>query len=304
MLIATLPAVHQVPLMTRMFEHPLVGGARYNVGARSPYPPRETLERILEVATRTGKALWVDLKGRQLRVTQWAVPTFGDITLNHSLQVGHPARIWYRGGESSEIVRVVGNRLYVDPPPASAVGQGQAVNVHGPDLVIDGYLTEEDEAYLEACRELGVLDVMLSFVEQASDLSDVRERLPGARLVLKIESPKGLSFVAASPAALAGSRLMAARDDLMINIGDNKAQMLAAVELLIRADPTAILASRIFAGVDKGGAPALGDYSDLRLMELFGYRSFLLSDGLCQRHFNEAMVAWEHYRAATDAGPA
>jgi pyruvate kinase len=300
MLIATLPPVHQSALLSQIVAHPGVGGVRYNIGARSPFPARETLGRVVDATRRANKPLWVDLKGRQLRIVQWAVPTFGDVVLNHEFTVGRPAKMWFRGGEFSEIREVVGRRVFVDPPPPTAVGQGQAVNVDGPELEIRGYLTDEDEEYIEACRDLGIVDVMLSFVEQDSDIAAVRERLPGARPVLKIESQRGLRFIASKSASSAGCRLMAARDDLMINIGENKAEMLPALEMLIQHDSTAILASRVFSGVEKSGAPALADFCDIRLMENLGYRSFLLSDGLCQRHFADAARAWEDYRAVSD----
>jgi pyruvate kinase len=302
MLIATLPAAHQTRLIREIIEHPAVHGVRYNVGARSPYPPRETLERLIEATERAGKLFWVDIKGRQLRIVQWAVPTFGDITLNHAIEVETPARIFFRGNEWSEIVEVRGNRLFVDPQPPSAVGQGQAVNVHGRNLKIDGYLTEDDEAYLDACAQLGIERVMLSFVEEAEDIAVVRARLPEANCVLKIESPKGLDFIrTASADTLAGCQLMAARDDLMINIGENKTAMFSALELLIKKDPAAILASRIFQGLEqKNGTVTMGDLSDLRLMETLGYRNFLLSDGLCQRFFHEAMQAWDAYRSLSE----
>lgn len=304
MLIATLPAAHQTRLIREIVEHPSVHGVRYNVGARSPFSPLETLQRLIELTEAAGKLFWVDIKGRQLRILQWAVPTYGDIVLNHELEVETPARIFFRGNEWSEIVEVRGNRVYVDPQPPSAVGAGQAVNVHGKNLRIKGYLTPEDEEFLDACNELGIERVMLSFVEEESDIAAVRERLPEARCVLKIESPRGLQFIRdASAETLANCQLMAARDDLMINIGDNKAAMLPALKLLIEKDPDAILASRIFQGIEqKGGAVTMGDISDLRLMETFGYRHFMLSDGLCQRFFKEAMAAWDAYREIWEAG--
>ncbi len=298
MLIATLPAAHQGRLTREIIEHPAIHGVRYNAGARSPYSPRETLERILDMTEAAGKLFWLDLKGRQLRIVQWAVPTFGDIVLNHEVEVETPARIFFRGNEWSRVIEVRGNRVYVDPQPPSAVGQGQAINIHGENLRIHGYLTAEDEAYLEAARDLGIERVMLSFVEEEGDIAAVRERLPNARPVLKIESPKGLGFVRGATASLlAGCQLMAARDDLMINIGENKAAMLPALKLLIEKDPECILASRIFQGIEqKNGAITMGDLSDLRLMELLGYRHFMLSDGLCQRFFVEAIAAWQDYQ--------
>jgi pyruvate kinase len=301
-LLATLPAVHQAALLRRITAHPAISGVRYNVGARSPYPPRETLERVLAVTEAEGKALWVDLKGRQLRILQWAVPTYGDIVLNHEIEVERPARITFRGGEWSEIVEVRGNRVYVDPPPSVAVGQGQAVNVQAAALVIHGYLSEEDEAYLEACRALGIDDIMLSFVEDLQDVASVRERLPGVRPVLKIESLRGLDLLrTAPPEALEGMRVMAARDDLMVNIGPRPAAMLPALDQIIRRDHEAICASRLLLGVERGGGASMADISDLRLMESLGYRTFLLSDGICQRHFDAAVTAWEDYRAVVDA---
>lgn len=300
-LLATLPAAHQTPLLRQILASPSVAGARFNVGARSPWAPRETLERVAAEAERAGKRLWIDLKGRQLRIVQWAVPTFGDIVLNHEIEVELPARIVFRGGESSEIVEVRGNRVFVDPPPANAVGQGQAVNVHARRLEVKGYLTEEDEEYLDAGASLGILDVMLSFVEGPEDVRVVREFLPGVRPVLKIESPAGLEFVrSAGRAGLAGCRLMAARDDLMVNLGGNPAEMLPALEELVAIDPETILASRVFQGVEQKGTPSLADFCDIRLMETLGYRTFLLSDGICLRRFAEAAAAWEQYRTVTD----
>ncbi|MBI4861559.1 MAG: hypothetical protein HY815_15050, partial [Candidatus Riflebacteria bacterium] len=81
MLIATLPSLHRMPLLQRMVNHPDIGGVRYNVGARTALAPREVLARLAEIAQEAGKTLWIDLKGRQLRITKWADPTYGDIEL-------------------------------------------------------------------------------------------------------------------------------------------------------------------------------------------------------------------------------
>ena len=301
MRIATLPAAHQRALCQQILDHPFIDGVRYNSGARSPEPPLETVSRLLEWATSAGKRLWIDLKGRQLRIEQWAVPTFGDIVLNHSLEVDLPAQLILRHGEETRIVAINGRSVFVDPPPATAVGQGQAVNVRGANLRIDGYLTPDDHAYLQACRELGVLDVMLSFVEQADDISTVRQLLPGARCVLKIESMRGLAFVqAASAAELAGCQLMAARDDLYVNIEPSPAAILPALALLVQRDPEAICASRLFAGLEhaKGAVPSIGDLTDLCYMQQLGYKHFMLSDGICQRRFADVMQAWQDFHGA------
>jgi len=39
----------------------------------------------------------------------------------------------------------------------------------------------------------------------------------------------------------------------------------------------------------------MGDWSDLYLMQIMGYKNFMLSDGISGRHFDEAMIAWQNY---------
>lgn len=304
MLIVTLPAVHQEELMEQIIAHPLVGGVRYNVGAVSPYSPKETLERVLELTGHYGKKFWLDLKGRQLRIVQWAVPTYGKIILNHEIQVDVPAKVFFRGNEWSELKVVRGNTIYVDPPPLNAVGQGQAINIQGENLKIHDYLTDEDVDYIQVASDLQIHNYMLSFVEGVQDVNEVQNLLEAnsrydrnlpTEFVLKIESPKGLALLDQPPPSRHDLRLMAACDDLMINIGENKARMLPALEKIIEADPEAIAASRIFSGLEKGGEVMLGDWSHLRLLKQMGYKNFMLSDGISIRHFDNAIRAWQDF---------
>lgn len=300
MLIATLPAVHQEELMEKIISCPQVREVRYNIGAASPYPPKETLERILALTDRYGKRLWVDLKGRQLRIIHWAVPVYGKIILNHEVEVDLPARIFFRGNEWSEIKFTRGNQVFVDPPPRHAVGAGQAVNIVGENLRIKGYLTEDDVAYIAAAKELGVLNLMLSFVERWTDVYAVRELAgdaAGMTMILKIESRQGLHFVETECCddRYKEINLMAARDDLTVNIGDNKARIIPALKNIIACDPEAILASRIFSGLEHEGAVSMGDLADLYLARQMGYKNFMFSDGLCQRHFDAAIAEWTKF---------
>ncbi len=301
LLIATLPAVHQERLLTQIISHPLVDEVRYNTGVCSAYSPKETLTRILALTERFEKKLWVDLKGRQLRIVEWAVPNFGKIVLNHGLEVDCPARVYFRGNDYSELKVVRGNVIYVDPPPKYAVGNGQAINIHGNNLNIKGYFTEEDLAYITTSCELGINNFMLSFVENASDIDEFNALISKQpykpekiNVVLKIESPKGLEFIEKT-ALLPNCNLMAARDDLMINIGHNKTKILPALEKIIKSDPEAIVASRIFAGLETAGSISMGDLADIKLMQLLGYKRFMLSDGICNQHFEKAIQAWQDF---------
>ncbi|MCK4540432.1 hypothetical protein KAU09_04745 [Candidatus Parcubacteria bacterium] len=311
MLIATLPAVHRSELLEKVISHPLIKGVRYNTGYVTPYSPKETLKRILELIERYGKILWIDLKCRQLRIANWAVPDYGKIILNHEIEVDCPARVYFRGNEWSEIKVARGNVIYVDPPPKSAVGEGQAINIHGDNLKIKGFLTDEDRVYINAACGFGINKFMLSFVECIDDIKEAEEELKKnlnydflnnpAQFILKIESLKGLEFVRSMPAKISeGFQMMAARDDLMINIGENKAMMLPAIQKIIMKDPNAIVASRIFSGLENDGTVSMADFSDLKLMKMMGYKNFMLSDGICQKHFGKAMKAWQDFHDITD----
>ena len=167
----------------------------------------------------------------------------------------------------------------------------------GNNLKIKGdYLTDTDKQYIEAAKRLGIHDYMLSFVEQEEDLQAVRSLDPDSRLVLKIESPKGLTYTAQNYSAGRDGNLMAARDDLMINIGDNKAEMLNALELIVQRDPDAIAASHIFISLSTLGYLTMADISDLRLLHDMGYKHFMLSDDVSHRCFDGAMKAWQDFR--------
>ena len=135
---------------------------------------------------------------------------------------------------------------------------------------------------------------MLSFVEE--NLIWKRWLNSEAKMVLKIESPRGLDFMSHADFNCHLAAHDSARDDLMINIGDNKTLMIAALYAIIEKDPNAIIASRIFSGIESDGNVSMGDLSDLKLMQMIGYKNFMLSDGICDRHFDRAIKAWKDFQ--------
>jgi len=304
MLIITLPPVHQKKLLREVISHPQVQAVRYNTGVDSAYSQRETLEKILELTVKYGKPFYVDLKGRQLRVVEWATLPFGPIVLNHRIKVDLPAKVFFRGDDSCDLREVVdGRKLYVDPLPKYPVGRGQAVNVIGKNLEIDRFFTDNDYAYTKAAIDLGVSRFMLSFVEDMDYIVALEELLQrysdGNRsseyeIVLKIESQAGVEFVRnASDGLLSDYQLMAARDDLMIQIGGLK--MIEAIGVIIERDPDAICASRLLMGLEQAGEVTMADISDLQLMQRMGYKRFMLSDGVSRNNFKEAIKFWRKY---------
>jgi hypothetical protein len=280
MLYATLPPPQsaQMPVVAK---EPLVEGVRFNTGTRTPYCPRECLQ-ILKNATRD-KEFWIDLKCRQPRIIKWADPTFSDIELNHEVTVDLPAKIIFRGEHATNIVAVNGNKVFVDPRPKHVVGAGQAVNILGSNLKIEGFFIDSDLEYINAGIELGIHRYMLSYVEQESDIAQMIERDPQAIIVAKIETQKGLEFVRDVYPSFSGSiRLLAAMDDLYTNIGPDETEMIPALKTIISADPNAIAASRLFLSLEDNETMSLQDQAFFRFLEAMGYNSFMLSDDLCK----------------------
>ena len=299
MLIATLPSIHRQELLHQIVSCPEVGGVRYNTGMASPYDPEETLRIAKDEVDRCGKKLWVDLKGRQLRIVRWAVPDYGKIVLNHEVETDGEAYVIFRGGDKHTLKLAHGDTIYVDPPPRHAVGEGQSVNIIGNNVKIRGYLTEGDLAYIRAARKLGIYSFMLSFVEGWSDVAEVIAAYGDSSdapldLRLKIESPAGMSFVTGlTEKSLRPHGLIAARDDLYATIGDRRSMIIKCLKAIVAKDPQAIVASRLFTGIERDGNLALSDITDIELMKRIGYEHFMLSDRICSLNFPETIVAWK-----------
>jgi pyruvate kinase len=255
--------------------HPLVAGLRLNTVMPIKGPLCETLERLAAL----GQPLWVDLKGRQLRVVGAAMPPFTEVRVSHRVEVPVPADAFFSDGrEYARVVAVDGDRLILEESPRRLVGPGESVNIVHPSLEIDGTLTETDRAYLAAMRDVGLSTVMLSFVERRSDVDEVRELLPGAELVLKIESRRGLDF--AREHGTECGRLMAARGDLYVEVVEPH-RIVGALRSIAAADPNAIVASRLFGSLARDPVPDAADVSDAAFLMSLGYRTFMLGDEVC-----------------------
>ena len=290
-LLATLPSLSNMKRVQNVFKAPHIAEVRFNTGAHSPYSVEDTLKMLMELAEKYKKVLWIDLKGRQLRVAKWADPVYSCIELNHKIKVSYPAKIYFRNGDGVNIAHIKdGNKLFVNPLPRETLGAGQSVNIIAKDLEIEGYLTEKDKQYLKVCKELGLNRIMASFVESFEDLSEILQILPNAQIVSKIESLKGMAFIEQYNVP----NLMAARDDLFLQTGQN-CDMLKHLRTIISRDSGAICASKIFLSLEKREPADLADYSDLELMYSMGYRKFMLCDNVCNYSFEAAIKAWENF---------
>jgi hypothetical protein len=257
--------------------HPLVCGLRLNTVMPVRDGPVEAIERLQAF----GQPLWIDLKGRQLRIVGAAIPPYTEVRLSHPIRVNTPVDAFFSdGSECVRIVAVDGNRLILEDGPRRLIGPGESVNIVHPSLKIEGTLTETDRAYLTAMRNLGLNRVMLSYVENASDVDEVRHLLPGVEMMLKIETQRGLDYARKYGASL--GRLMAARGDLYVEVLQPH-RVVSALRDVIAADPDAVVASRIFDSLAWHPVPDSADIGDVAYLLSLGYRTFMLGDGVCLR---------------------
>ncbi|MCL4822364.1 MAG: hypothetical protein KJ067_24820 [Vicinamibacteria bacterium] len=264
--------------------HPLVAGLRLNTVMPLAAPVPEVLARL----SGFGLPLWVDLKGRQLRLASAAVPPFTEVRVSHRIRVPVPCDVFFRDGrEHARLIAVDGDRLILDDGPRRVLGPGESVNVVHPALEVEGTLTPNDLAFLDAMKALGLHRVLLSFVEHVEDVAEVQGRLPGAEVACKIESRRGLALVRRNVDGL--GRLVAARGDLYVEVREPH-RIAGAVREVIRADPEAWVASRIFPGLAHDPVPACPEIGDVAWLLSLGYRTFLLGDEICL-HRESALAA-------------
>jgi pyruvate kinase len=210
-----------------------------------------------------------------------AIPPFTEVRVSHPLQVRTPVDAFFSDGrEHARVVAVNGDRLILEDGPRRLVGPGESVNIPDASLQIDGTLTQTDLSYLAAMRELGLRQVMLSFVESVNDVDELRELLPGVEPVLKLESLRGLEF--ARRHGSSQGRLMAARGDLYVEVY-RPHSLVGALRTVIAADPQAVVASRLFPGLAQHPVPEATEICDAAFLIALGYRSFLLGDEVCLR---------------------
>ncbi len=258
--------------------HPLVTGFRLNtVMPLAGEARRDALARL----SRLGPPLWVDLKGRQLRVVEAAVPPFTAVRVSHRIRVPTPCDIFFCDGkEAARLVAVDGDRLLLEEGPRRVVGPGESVNVVHPALEVEGSLTGGDRAWLAAMRELGLTKAMLSFVEREEDVAELEAGLPGVEPMLKIESRRGLAFAGRNGGSL--GRLVAARGDLFVEVREPH-RIIGALRDVIAVDPHAVVASRIFPALARTPVPVASEICDVAFLLALGYRTFLLGDEVCLR---------------------
>ncbi len=273
-IVTTPPYAH---FLADVAAHPIVSGFRLN----TVMPLRESQREVLERLNKFRQPVWVDLKGRQLRVVGAAIPPYTEVKLSHRIKVETPVDAFFSDGlERVRVAAVDGDRLILADGPRRLVGPGESVNIMHPSLRIEGTLTDTDRTYLAAMKELGMTKVMLSYVESVEDVEEVKSLLPNAEVILKIETQRGLDF--AKKHGAKHGQLMAARGDLYVEVL-RPHRVANAVKTIIQADKDAIVASRILDSMAASPIPASADIGDVAFLLEIGYRTFMLGDQVCLR---------------------
>ncbi|MFZ0548767.1 MAG: pyruvate kinase [Candidatus Promineifilaceae bacterium] len=255
--------------------HRIVSGLRLN----TVMPLKEEKVDALKRLQSYGRPVWVDLKGRQLRVIGAAIPPYTEVILSHPIEVETPTDAFFSdGNELVRIAAVDGNRLILEDGPRRLIGPGESVNIPHPSLKILGTLTDTDRDYLAAMKSIGMNKVMLSYVESPEDVAEIQSLLPGAEVVLKIETLPGLAF--SRKYGTEHGRLMAARGDLFVEV-IRPHKVISALSTIIKADPEAMVASRLFDSLAYQPIPESADIGDVAFLLSLGYRTFMFGDRIC-----------------------
>ena len=273
-LIVTLPNLNDEKSINEMIDYEEIDSFRFNSGVNQLMTSYEIIDRLIRIRELSGKKIWIDLKGRQLRVKSWGEVNYECIELNHDIDIEYPAYVLFRDGSKCEIIRCRDNKILLNNCPFHAVGKGQSLNISAKSLNISGYLTDQDKELISIGSEYGFNDYMASFVESYDDLSEIISLNKWANIISKIESLKGIKFILENGANL---NLMAARDDLFIN-SDCSYEMINYLKYIISKDKNAICASKIFSNLCNCGKFSMNDYIDLEYMYLLGYRNYMLQD--------------------------
>lgn len=303
------------------------------------------LEKELESLKTFGPTvpLYFDAKGRQPRV-KWVDKENTDnldLRLNHQVSVRTPVKVLFKAGADSAVLDHLeedGQRLVFRGGPAYVVNPGESIHILNPSfrvLTPNSLFTDEEKAKLEKVRKAGFKKYFLSYVECQKDIDEFRELVgKDVLIMLKIENQDGIRFVANEFKKSDNLILVAARGDLYIEL-EWAHHMLKALELIIKKDPEACVASRIMLSVvndmknkkiynaikivrsddfktadhDRAvektllslinrDTPSCADFCELAWLYSLGYRNMMLCDELCLREdlLDLAVSAFDAFR--------
>lgn len=291
------------PHFPKFAADPRLRGIRLNSAMMAPTELTKELE--LAAAPEVEVPLWFDVKGRQMRVAE-VIPDDDhlDLRLNHPIFVRTPATVLFKAGaDAARLDRLEegGRRLVFQGGPHYLVREGESLHIRHPSLEIRGPLfTDAELEKIAMVRAAGCRRWFLSYVEEAADVDRFLELVGrDAEVMLKIESPRGLDYVARDFVKRENLTLVAARGDLYVEL-ERPHEILAATKLIVERDPEACVGSRILLSTIQSGVPECADFSELAWLYDIGYRSMMLCDEIClkEKLLARAVNAFDAFRQA------
>lgn len=265
--------------------------------------------------------LFADVKGRQIRVTEVReYPDHLELVINHSIEAETPFPVLFKAGTDDALLERIedgGQRLVFRGGPRYKVREGESLHVRSDSLHIHRPIfTSTEKEKIEMIKHAGITKFFLSYVEEQRDIDEFLELVgKDAEVWLKIETEKGLRFVAKDWKKRSNLTLVAARGDLYVEI-EQPHLITEALKLIITKDSGACVGSRIllsltdtpvpadlllnalslvetdtaacikrlqmiFATMSAGSpVPSCSDIMDIAWLYENGYRRFLLCDNL------------------------
>lgn len=260
-------------------------------------------------AVRNSVPLYFDLKGRQLRIRK--VIPFADhveLELNHRISVACPTPVLFKAGEDYALLLEIKDpgkgqpqRLVFEPgKPKNNLKEGESLCIRHPTFrVVDQAFPSYEVERIKKVASYGWTRYVLSYVESQRDIDEFRQYVgKDVEIVAKIESRRGLDWVANGYKPQDNVRLLTARGDLYVEV-NRPHEMLEAQRLIIEKDPQAIVGSRILLSLCHRNVPDAVDFSELAWLYDIGYRTMMLCDDLCIKEdtLARAINAFDAFRS-------
>ena len=275
----------------------------------------QELDRISKMHIET--PLYYDIKGRQLRVTEF-IPNdnYLDIRINHPIEVDTPTMVLFKAGADSALLQEVsegGRRLKFLGGPAYLVKDGESLHIRDKSLRVNGpQFTPVELEKIAKVKDAGFKHWFLSYVESQTDVDEFRKLVGQDAIVnLKIENLPGLEYVKNTFVKTPNTNLCAARGDMYVEV-ERPHDILAAVKLIIDKDPDAICGSRLLLSVIHEPVPSCADFHELAWLTDIGYKNMMLCDELCLPAkpplapgdlLNRAVNVFESFKETYEGGP-
>jgi hypothetical protein len=258
-------------------------------GMRLNGPITFPLQRIIDDFKRIppgySDKLHFDIKARQLRVIRaFPYKDHLELKVSHKIDVPTlPATVLFKDGtDYANLVDVKDNMLIFNGGPKMQVLPCEPVYLRPPNFTIkDKIISPYEIERIKIAKANGIDNFMLSYVESPDDIAELRDYVgKDAHITAKIESRKGLIYVANEFVKKDNLSLMLARGDLYVEV-NMPHEIINATRMVIEKDPEAMVGSRILHSLRTYSNPECSDFSELAWLSDLGYKKYLLCDELC-----------------------